>query len=214
MLDYARDAPRFVRFVNMLINDSIYAMDEALSKLKDIRDTQNAMADEAAWARLPGRQRQQQQQQLSQNENTARYFMQFTNEVLHMLSYLSAEKDVAVVFMLPELAGRVASMLNYFLSQLVGPKSTGLKVKDPDKFFFHPKRLLCEIATTNPNPNPNPNPDPDPDPNPNPNPNPHQVRDRHHVHALRALRGVRARGGARRALVPSGQHAQGDSPEP
>ena len=81
--------PRFVRFVNMLINDSIYAMDEALSKLKDIRDTQNAMADEAAWARLPGRQRQQQQQQLSQNENTARYFMQFTNEVLHMLSYLS-----------------------------------------------------------------------------------------------------------------------------
>ena len=89
MLDYARDAPRFVRFVNMLINDSIYAMDEALSKLKDIRDTQNAMADEAAWARLPGRQRQQQQQQLSQHENTARYFMQFTNEVLHMLSYLS-----------------------------------------------------------------------------------------------------------------------------
>jgi len=148
MLDYARDAPRFVRFVNMLINDSIYAMDEALSKLKDIRDTQNAMADEATWARLPNRQRQQQQQQLSQNENTARYFMQFTNEVLHMLNYLSAEKDVAVVFMLPELAGRVASMLNYFLGQLVGPKSTGLKVRDPDKFFFHPKRLLCEIATT------------------------------------------------------------------
>ena len=131
-----------------------------------------------------------------------------------MLSYLSAEKDVAVVFMLPELAGRVASMLNYFLSQLVGPKSTGLKVKDPDKFFFHPKRLLCEIATTNPNPDPNPNPNPNPDPNPDPDPNPHQVRDRHHVHALRAFRGVRARGGARRALVPSGEHAQGDSPEP
>jgi ubiquitin conjugation factor E4 B len=148
MLDYARDAPRFVRFVNMLINDSIYAMDEALSKLRDIQDTQKAMADEAAWARLPNRQRQQQQQQLSQNENTARYFMQFTNEVLHMLSYLSAEKDVAVVFMLPELAGRVASMLNYFLGQLVGPKSTGLKVKEPEKFFFVPKRLLCEIATT------------------------------------------------------------------
>ena len=69
---------------------------QALSKLKDIRDTQNAMADEAAWARLPNRQRQQRQQQLSQSENTARYFMQFTNEVLHMLSYLSAEKDVAV----------------------------------------------------------------------------------------------------------------------
>ena len=52
MLDYARDAPRFVRFVNMLINDSIYAVDEALSKLKEIRDVQTEMADEAAWARL------------------------------------------------------------------------------------------------------------------------------------------------------------------
>ena len=75
------------------------------------------MADEATWAQQPSRTRQQRAQQHQQDEGTARYFMQFTNEVLHMLSYLSAEKDVAVVFMLPELAGRVASMLNYFLSQ-------------------------------------------------------------------------------------------------
>ena len=45
-------------------------------------------------------------------------------------------------------AGRVASMLNYFLACLVGPKSTELKVREPDKYFFHPKKLLLEIATT------------------------------------------------------------------
>jgi len=148
MLGYARDTPRFVRFVNMLINDSIYAVDEALSKLKEIRDVQNEMADEAAWNRIPQRQRMQRQQTLSQDENHARYFMQFTNEVLHMLRYLSSAPDMAVVFMLPELAGRVASMLNYFLSQLVGPKSTELKVREPEKYFFQPKKLLLEIATT------------------------------------------------------------------
>ena len=53
MLGYARDTPRFVRFVNMLINDSIYAVDEALSKLKEIRDVQNEMADEAIEADWP-----------------------------------------------------------------------------------------------------------------------------------------------------------------
>ena len=147
MLGYARDTPRFVRFVNMLINDSIYAVDEALSKLKDIRDTQAAMADEVSWRQQPRRTQEQRARGHQQDENTARYFMQFTNEVLHMLKYLSAERDVAVVFMLPELAGRVASMLNYFLSKLVGPKSTEIKVKDPDKYFFQPKKLLCEIAT-------------------------------------------------------------------
>ena len=30
---FARDLKKFVRFVNMLINDSIYAMNEALTKL-------------------------------------------------------------------------------------------------------------------------------------------------------------------------------------
>ena len=148
MLGYARDTPRFVRFVNMLINDSIYAVDEALSKLKEIRDVQNEMADEAAWQRLPQRQRMARQQALSQDESHARYFMQFTNEVLHMLAYLSSAPDMAVVFMLPALCGRVASMLNYFLGCLVGPKSTELKVREPDKYFFHPKKLLLEIATT------------------------------------------------------------------
>eukprot|EP00967_Tisochrysis_lutea_P025229 scaffold29051_cov28-Tisochrysis_lutea.AAC.4 len=49
--------------------------------------------------------------------------------------------------MLPELVGRVASMLNYFLAQLVGPKCSNLKVKEPEKYHFHPKKLLLNIAT-------------------------------------------------------------------
>eukprot|EP00967_Tisochrysis_lutea_P025228 scaffold29051_cov28-Tisochrysis_lutea.AAC.3 len=34
-------------------------------------------------------------QQHTQDENTARYFMQFTSEVLHMMEYLTAEEDVS-----------------------------------------------------------------------------------------------------------------------
>jgi ubiquitin conjugation factor E4 B len=49
--------------------------------------------------------------------------------------------------MLPELVGRVASMLNYFLAQLVGPKCSNLKVKEPEKYLFQPKKLLLNIAT-------------------------------------------------------------------
>ena len=53
---------KFVRFVNMLINDSIFAMNEALTKLKSIKDTQAEMADEPTWNAQPSRTRQQREQ--------------------------------------------------------------------------------------------------------------------------------------------------------
>jgi ubiquitin conjugation factor E4 B len=36
-------------------------------------------------------------------------------------------------------------MLNYNLVQLVGPKCTDLKVKNPEKYSFNPKNLLSDI---------------------------------------------------------------------
>ena len=45
MIEYARDLTKFVRFVNMLINDSIYAMSEALTKLATNKATQAEMAE-------------------------------------------------------------------------------------------------------------------------------------------------------------------------
>ena len=43
MIGFARDTSKLVRFVNMLINDSIFSMDEALTKLLSIRKTQVLM---------------------------------------------------------------------------------------------------------------------------------------------------------------------------
>ena len=146
MVDYARDTKKFVRFVNMLINDSIYSMNEALTKLKHIKDTQGEMADEATWNQQNIRTRQQRQQELSRDEGHARYFMLFTNGVMNMMEYLSENREVALVFMLPELAPRISEMLNYFLVDLVGPKCSSLRVNEPEKYHFKPRMLLYEIV--------------------------------------------------------------------
>ena len=87
MIAYARDTSKFVRFVNMLINDSIHAMNESLTKLKSIKDMQAEMADEATWNAQPQRQRQQREQTLRQDEGHANYFMIFTADVLGMVKY-------------------------------------------------------------------------------------------------------------------------------
>lgn len=43
---------------------------------------------------------------------------------------------------------RVAAMLNYFLLQLVGAKRKALKVSDPEKYAFHPKKLLSQVGAS------------------------------------------------------------------
>ena len=43
----------FVRFVNMLINDATFLLDESLDTLKAIHDTQVAMKDVVSWNAQP-----------------------------------------------------------------------------------------------------------------------------------------------------------------
>jgi len=138
--------PRFVRFVNMLINDSIYSMDEALEKLIGIKKMQIEM-EAPAWQQQPQRTRGEREAAHRQNEGHAGWFMKFCNDVMHMINYLSTDPDVCRTFLLPELCPRMASMLNHFLKQLVGPTCAELKVRDPEKYNFQPKTLLLKICT-------------------------------------------------------------------
>jgi len=49
------------------------------------------------------------------------------NSTVHMLEYLT--KEIPEPFMAGEIVDRLAAMLDYNLSQLVGPKCTELKVR-------------------------------------------------------------------------------------
>ena len=44
---------QFVRFVNMLINDTTFLLDESLDSLKSINETQQMMANGTEWEALP-----------------------------------------------------------------------------------------------------------------------------------------------------------------
>ena len=44
---------QFVRFVNMLINDTTFLLDESLDSLKRIHEAQELMEDPVEWAALP-----------------------------------------------------------------------------------------------------------------------------------------------------------------
>ncbi|XP_053210295.1 ubiquitin conjugation factor E4 B-like [Panonychus citri] len=49
-------------------------------------------------------------------------------------------------FYKPEIIDRLAAMLNYNLQQLCGPKCKNLKVKNPDRYGWSPKKVLNQIT--------------------------------------------------------------------
>ena len=51
-----------------------------------------------------------------------------------------------IVVVLQELGDRLAAMLNFNLQQLCGPKCKNLKVHNPEKYGWEPKKLLSQLT--------------------------------------------------------------------
>lgn len=66
------EAPIFLRFINVLINDSIFLLDESLTNLQQIREMEEAR-DQKEWESLPSNERQQNLQNLQQIGMLARF---------------------------------------------------------------------------------------------------------------------------------------------
>ncbi|XP_070548264.1 ubiquitin conjugation factor E4 A-like [Ptychodera flava] len=135
--------PLFLRFINLLLNDSIFLLDEAFQLLTQVKDMQRAR-DNDEWAELPTQQRQQRESTLHGYSQLTRFHNIMSNDTMHTLKYLA--RYLNSIFTCPSMIDRVASMLNYFLLHLTGPKMKALKVKDFNELDFKPQLLVEDIA--------------------------------------------------------------------
>ncbi|KAF8399550.1 hypothetical protein HHK36_015417 [Tetracentron sinense] len=134
----------YLNFLNFLINDSIYLLDESLNKILELKEMEAEMSNTTEWERRPAQERQERTRLFHSQENIIRIDMKLANEDVGMLAFTS--EQITVPFLLPEMVERVANMLNYFLLQLVGPQRKSLSLKDPEKYEFRPKKLLKQIV--------------------------------------------------------------------
>lgn len=136
------DRPFFVRFVNLLLNDATYVLDEALSKFPKIHDVEKELRENQG---LTQEERGQKEDELRTLESQATSYMQLANETVAMMQLFT--KALRDSFTLPEVVGRLAGMLDYNLEVLVGPKSQNLKVEDSArKYHFNPKTLMPDVV--------------------------------------------------------------------
>ncbi|KAF6805558.1 ubiquitin conjugation factor e4 [Colletotrichum sojae] len=131
----------FVQFVNLLLNDATYVLDEALTKFPKIHTLQ---AELEMGNTLSAEDRTKKQEELSTLEGQATSYMQLANETLAMMKLFTSA--LASAFTMPEIVQRLASMLNYNLETLAGPKMGQLKVNNPQKYHFQPRVLLSEFV--------------------------------------------------------------------
>ncbi|XP_046895815.1 ubiquitin conjugation factor E4 B isoform X2 [Hypomesus transpacificus] len=143
-LEEFNSGKQFVRYINMLINDTTFLLDESLESLKRIHEIQEEMKNRDQWEQLPREQQTSRQSQLTQDERVSRSYLALATETVDMFHILT--KQVQKPFLRPELGPRLAAMLNFNLQQLCGPKCRDLKVENPEKYGFEPKKLLDQLT--------------------------------------------------------------------
>ncbi|KXN88270.1 Ubiquitin conjugation factor E4 [Leucoagaricus sp. SymC.cos] len=139
----AKNVDKFVRFVNLLMNDVTYLLDESLNNISQIHTIQTEMDDKDAWAAQPPQQREEREQTLRGLERQAGMYARLGARTVELLKVFTAQTKPP--FMMPEIVDRLAAMLDYNLNALAGPRCQELKVRNPQKLGWEPRSLLRDI---------------------------------------------------------------------
>ncbi len=145
----AKDEGRFLKFINMLLNDANHLMDSILNDLEEIRKLEVLVAGGSAeWNALTDEEKAEKQTHLRQLMDGARGYNQLGNNNVKLLCLLTEDLVVRRVFLRPEMVTRLAEMLNYLIDRLCGKRIGNLKVSDPEKMEWKPRFVLkCVLRT-------------------------------------------------------------------
>ncbi|KAL3875775.1 hypothetical protein ACJMK2_033692 [Sinanodonta woodiana] len=139
----AVNAPLFLRFINLLINDAIFLLDEALGYMSQIKEKQG-QKDRGEWNQLTPAQRAEAENGLRHMGMVARYHNIMGNHTIHALELIT--REIKSIFCHNSMVDRIAGMLNHFLVNLVGPKQRTFNVKDKNEYEFKPQQIVGDIC--------------------------------------------------------------------
>lgn len=137
----------FIRFIARMLNDTTFLFDESFNELNAIHNMQVELQKREAGE--PSNEdefgtSEELQKNLESAEKKARSYMSLANQTMKLFKLFT--KQAPESFVISEIVDRLAGMLDYNLSLMVGPKCSNLKVKEPEKYEFDPKRILADIC--------------------------------------------------------------------
>eukprot|EP00123_Amoebidium_parasiticum_P015048 comp22757_c0_seq2/m.35536 comp22757_c0_seq2/g.35536 ORF comp22757_c0_seq2/g.35536 comp22757_c0_seq2/m.35536 type:complete len:616 (-) comp22757_c0_seq2:414-2261(-) len=144
MIEESKNTEQFVKFVNHLMIDTTYLLDESLTHLATLRDIEQLKRRTDEWNALTPQEKQDKEKEYATSSRICKSLHMLAIETVFMFHYLS--EVIIDPFLRPELVDRLAASMDYHLVQLAGPQCQNLKVEDPDKYKFNPKMLLNNLT--------------------------------------------------------------------
>lgn len=135
--------PLFLRFINLLMNDAVFLLDESLANMSKLKEMEQ-VRESGAWDRLPIAERSQNMNYIAHIGMIARFDNILGKETIKTIERLTSR--IKIVFTHYTMVDRVAAMLNYFLLNLVGPNQRKFKVKDSKEYSFDPAGTVLDIC--------------------------------------------------------------------
>ncbi|KAF2127424.1 ubiquitin conjugation factor E4 [Dothidotthia symphoricarpi CBS 119687] len=132
----------FVQFVNLLLNDVTFVLDESFTAFIQIHEVSKLLKNPPGD--MDQAMRTEQEEKLTAAQGKAKSYMQLTNETVAMLKLFT--EALADSFTKKEVVVRLAHMLDYNLEALVGPKKSNLKVENPEEYGWNPRQMLAELT--------------------------------------------------------------------
>lgn len=133
--------PIFLRFINLLINDAIFLLDEGLNYMRTLQEQEG---ERSSWSELTAQERAENERQYVHTGQLARYHNLMGKETIGVLELMTG--GISAVLTNPIMTDRLASMLNYFLKTLTGPERKSFKVSNLDKYSFKPGDVVAKIT--------------------------------------------------------------------
>lgn len=132
----------FVQFVNLLLNDVTFVLDESFTAFTTIHDLSKLLKNPPL--EMDANARQENEEKLAAAQDKAKGYMALANETVAMLKLFT--EALGDSFTRKEVVVRLAHMLDYNLEALVGPKKANLRVENAEEYGWHPRQMLSDIA--------------------------------------------------------------------
>ena len=134
--------PVLLKFLNALINDATFLLDEGLSHVQNVAAVERLKRG-AGWQELSQEERSSKNSEMALESRLARTMNHLSSRTIHTLVTICHQTPQ--ILTIEAQINSLATMLNYFLNQLTGPKNRNLNVSDREGLRFKPLELLYEL---------------------------------------------------------------------
>uniref|UniRef100_A0A6U2CMW7 RING-type E3 ubiquitin transferase n=1 Tax=Hemiselmis andersenii TaxID=464988 RepID=A0A6U2CMW7_HEMAN len=139
----SEDMDKFIRFVNMMLNDITLHLDEALERIPKIRKLE-LERQSPEWNAKTDEEKAEAEKSLKDLEANVHHYLKSSSQSLKIMRLLS-EKTVAP-FLSDDLINRMGVFINSVIGKIAGKKTMELKVSNPEKIGFKPKDMLTYLT--------------------------------------------------------------------